>query len=301
MESWSSSYTSSEDSGGNIYRHVSLAVINAFYNLAENIEGEAQKNDLLIRLLELFVQLGLEGKRISEKISSTAVKASSNAGNLGVLIPIIAALMRRMSFIADPRPRLHKLFRDFWSYCVVMGFTVECSGLWPQTWYDGACTIAENSPVLIFTDNLRLLVKGSAISSDSVNPTDLQELRNSLLSQLGHPAEVVALVNKMEFAQCVYLLAVLRLETLRSVYSENSTAVHLIFGYLREKQAWHFFNFFFFSNNFLQSYSYFSRSIRKDKSGIWTCMIAIALQVFKQYVRSAEQRRGDCRLKADLE
>ncbi|KRY56522.1 Phosphatidylinositol 4-kinase alpha [Trichinella britovi] len=243
MESWSSSYTSSEDSGGNIYRHVSLAVINAFYNLAENIEGEAQKNDLLIRLLELFVQLGLEGKRISEKISSTAVKASSNAGNLGVLIPIIAALMRRMSFIADPRPRLHKLFRDFWSYCVVMGFTVECSGLWPQTWYDGACTIAENSPVLIFTDNLRLLVKGSAISSDSVNPTDLQELRNSLLSQLGHPAEVVALVNKMEFAQ----------------------------------------------------------SIRKDKSGIWTCMIAIALQVFKQYVRSAEQRRGDCRLKADLE
>ncbi|KAL1244187.1 Phosphatidylinositol 4-kinase alpha [Trichinella spiralis] len=277
MESWSSSYTSSEDSGGNIYRHVSLAVINAFYNLAENIEGEAQKNDLLIRLLELFVQLGLEGKRISEKISSTAVKASSNAGNLGVLIPIIAALMRRMSFIADPRPRLHKLFRDFWSYCVVMGFTVEGSGLWPQTWYDGACTIAENSPVLIFTDNLRLLVKGSAISSDSVNPTDLQELRNSLLSQLGHPAEVVALVNKMEFAQCVYLLAVLRLETLRSVYSENSTAVHLIFGYLREK------------------------SIRKDKSGIWTCMIAIALQVFKQYVRSAEQRRGDCRLKADLE
>ncbi|KRX39029.1 Phosphatidylinositol 4-kinase alpha [Trichinella murrelli] len=304
MESWSSSYTSSEDSGGNIYRHVSLAVINAFYNLAENIEGEAQKNDLLIRLLELFVQLGLEGKRISEKISSTAVKASSNAGNLGVLIPIIAALMRRMSFIADPRPRLHKLFRDFWSYCVVMGFTVECSGLWPQTWYDGACTIAENSPVLIFTDNLRLLVKGSAISSDSVNPTDLQELRNSLLSQLGHPAEVVALVNKMEFAQCVYLLAVLRLETLRSVYSENSTAVHLIFGYLREKQAWHFFissflfQIIFF---FLQSYSYFSRSIRKDKSGIWTCMIAIALQVFKQYVRSAEQRRGDCRLKADLE
>ncbi|KRZ02622.1 Phosphatidylinositol 4-kinase alpha [Trichinella zimbabwensis] len=247
LESWSSSYTSSEDSGGNIYRHVSLAVINAFYNLAENIEGEAQKNDLLIRLLELFVQLGLEGKRISEKISSTAVKASSNAGNLGVLIPIIAALMRRMPFIADPRPRLHKLFRDFWSYCVVMGFTVEGSGLWPQTWYDGACTIAENSPVLIFTDNLRLLVKGSAISSDSVNPTDLQELRNSLLSQLGHPAEVVALVNKMEFAQCVYL------------------------------------------------------SIRKDKSGIWTCMIAIALQVFKEYVRSAEERRGDCRLKADLE
>ncbi|KRZ50610.1 Phosphatidylinositol 4-kinase alpha [Trichinella nativa] len=300
MESWSSSYTSSEDSGGNIYRHVSLAVINAFYNLAENIEGEAQKNDLLIRLLELFVQLGLEGKRISEKISSTAVKASSNAGNLGVLIPIIAALMRRMSFIADPRPRLHKLFRDFWSYCVVMGFTVECSGLWPQTWYDGACTIAENSPVLIFTDNLRLLVKGSAISSDSVNPTDLQELRNSLLSQLGHPAEVVALVNKMEFAQCPFCVWKLCVLSIRKIPQQCISFLAIC---ERSKLGIFFISSFLFQIIFffLQSYSYFSRSIRKDKSGIWTCMIAIALQVFKQYVRSAEQRRGDCRLKADLE
>ena len=44
-------------------------MINAFANIAANVADEEKQQDLLLRLLELFVQMGLEAKRISEKHS----------------------------------------------------------------------------------------------------------------------------------------------------------------------------------------------------------------------------------------
>jgi len=54
---------------------------------------------------------------------------STGAGNLGVLIPKIAALVRRMKPIENPTTRLRNLFRAFWFYCTVLGFDVAYSGL----------------------------------------------------------------------------------------------------------------------------------------------------------------------------
>ena len=44
-------------------------MINAFANIAANVADEEKQQDLLLRLLELFVQMGLEAKRVSEKHS----------------------------------------------------------------------------------------------------------------------------------------------------------------------------------------------------------------------------------------
>ncbi|KAK2556707.1 Phosphatidylinositol 4-kinase alpha [Acropora cervicornis] len=189
------------------YRHCGLAVINAFSNVAANLQGETKLQDYLVRLLELFVQLGLESKRVSEKAHVT-FKASSSAGNLGVLIPVLSIVMQRLPVITEPKPRLHKLFRDFWLYCVVMGFGVEGSGLWPHEWYDGVCQIASKSPLLLGTGHLRSeLMYNSALRNDSVNP--------------------------LNFGQCTYLLSVYRLESLR--VSSDPGKFYSIFDYLEDR------------------------------------------------------------------
>ncbi|KAK9874265.1 hypothetical protein WA026_002618 [Henosepilachna vigintioctopunctata] len=245
------------------YRHVSRPVINALANIAANIQGEQQMNELLGRLLELFVQLGLEGKRASEK-SPGALKASSSAGNLGVLIPVIAVLLRRLPPIRHPKPRIHKLFRDFWLYCVIMGFTASESGLWPAEWYEGVKEIAVKSPALISPTSsrseMRELQYTSAVRNDSVSVTELQELRNQILDLLKHPADVVAIVHKLSFAQCTFLLSVYWLETLRVQHSEEPSLVTIITDYLSDS------------------------ALQKDKAGMWNCVSSVSERVFEKFL-----------------
>lgn len=260
------------------YAHVSLAVDTALAKMAENTRSDEDKDTLLYRLLELFVQLGLEGRKAGERITKAVIKLSTGAGNLGVLIPKIAALLRRMGAITSPPTKLRNLFRDFWFYCTVLGFDVAYSGLWPEEWYEAVCVIASKSPVLIPQESLRAeLVANAAIKNDAVTLMELQEIRNTIVSEIQPSADVIALVNKMEFAQCIYLLSVFRMERMRVLHSTQTEAVHSIFKYLEE------------------------RSIRKDKSAMWTCLLSAATVIFSEYLKAAKNQTLEGALERRLE
>ncbi|KAH1001445.1 hypothetical protein HUJ04_005466 [Dendroctonus ponderosae] len=232
-------------------------------------------------LLEMFVQLGLEGKRASDK-SPGALKASSSAGNLGVLIPVIAVLLRRLPPIRNPEPRIHKMFRDFWLYCVIMGFTASDSGLWPAEWYEGVKEIAAKSPALVSPTSsrseMRELQYTSAVKNDSVSITELQELKNQILDRLRHPADVTAIVNnKLTFAQCTFLLSVYWVEILRVQHSGEPSLVPIISDYLSDS------------------------ALQKDKAGLWNCVAAVSDRVFEKFLEVMSNKPKNEAREADLE
>ncbi|VDN02816.1 unnamed protein product [Thelazia callipaeda] len=278
IESSSRAYsTEATESTEHRYAYLSLAVDNAMASIADNVNNDDDKMTLLYRFLELFVQLGHEGRKAGEKLAKV-MKLSTGAGNLGVLIPKIASLLHRSATIHNPPVRLRNLFRDFWFYCTLLGFNVARIGLWPEEWYEAACEIACKSPVLTPQESLRAeLAANATVKNNDVISAELQEIRATILSEISSAPEIAVVVNKLEFAHCIYLLSVFRMEFMRALHSEEPGAVHSIFQYLEDK------------------------SIRKDKDGIWTCLLTAARTIFSKYLKVTSDRSLDSARERQLE
>eukprot|EP00794_Sanderia_malayensis_P007730 gene7730-8569_t len=239
------------------YRHCSLPVTKALQTIANDLEDTNLQRSFLMHLLEVFVQMGLHARLLSS--DTLHRKASSVAGNLGVLIPIIASHLKKFSLIADPTPREHKLFRDFWLYVVLFGFGVDSSTIWPPEWYEGTCQVASKTPAILIASHLRSeLQYNMALKNDHIAPSELAGIRQSLLDSLGKSQELYPIINKLDFAQSAYLLCVYHLETLR--VTADTKLMQIFFLYLED------------------------RAVQKSKLDIWRCIRHIGENVFNAFL-----------------
>ena len=58
------------------FRHIASTVIKVLEKVADNINGEVEMNDLLVKLLELFCQIGVKIKELMEKLPKNSLKVN---------------------------------------------------------------------------------------------------------------------------------------------------------------------------------------------------------------------------------
>jgi len=258
------------------YQRCSGAVINALGNIAAYVKAGGKDSimyDFLVKILEMFVNIGLEVKKSSDRGSGGGagaggggggLKASNSAGNLGVLIPVIALLLRRMDerVLDNPKPKLKKLFFDFWCYAVVFGFMDNL--FWPQDWYDGVKEVAAKAPKMTFVhgerSEIRILDKNQAI--EGVTGQELQEMKIQLMSNgLDNQPEASKLVQQYTFPIVIYLTSVYWLEHLRINMSTSVSTFNKLFDYLEDK------------------------ALQVDKSGIYRCISVMVTKLFAEFCK----------------
>ncbi|MPC19603.1 Phosphatidylinositol 4-kinase alpha [Portunus trituberculatus] len=107
-----------------------------------------------------------------------------------------------------------------------------------------------------------------AVRDDSVSVSELNELRQQILSLLEHPADLTQVVNKLTFAQCIFVLSVYRVEALR-VRGSPEPNFQPMFEYLLDP------------------------AIQNDKYDMWMCINKVSERVFNIFLEQVSQRSRD--------
>lgn len=75
------------------FSHIFLPVMDALVHVASHLKGKEQQLDFLQRVLQSFIQQGIEGKKASERKEVLySLKASSSSFSLGLLLPVLATV-----------------------------------------------------------------------------------------------------------------------------------------------------------------------------------------------------------------
>ncbi|CAF4695732.1 unnamed protein product, partial [Rotaria sp. Silwood2] len=190
----------------------------------------------------------------------------NTAGSLGVLIPVIAVVMRRISVIVEPSERVFRLFQHFWFYCVLFGFADSERGLWPSEWHDCVRLIATKSPTLVVQNGPYVPLKSAMpLKPEQIAKEDNTELKSQLNNIFSAYPSAKPFIDRFGFEQSAYTLSVYYLETFRVCHSLVPSAFQCIFSYLEDP------------------------GLLKDKYGLWTLMKAVGRKSFEIYVNEMKK------------
>ncbi|CAF3028596.1 unnamed protein product [Rotaria sp. Silwood2] len=156
---------------------------------------------------------------------------------LGVLIPVIAVVMRRISVIVEPSERVFRLFQHFWFYCVLFGFADSESGLWTPEWHDCVRLIATKSPTLVVQNGPYVPLKSAMpLKPEQIAKEDNTELKSQLNNIFSAYPSAKPFIDRFGFEQSAYTLSVYYLETFRVCHSLVPSAFQCIFSYLEDPE-----------------------------------------------------------------
>ncbi|KAG0096965.1 phosphatidylinositol-4- kinase [Podila epicladia] len=169
-------------------------------------------------LLKLFVEKGVQIQLTVQANKKSQNKINSLSAGLGLLLPVLGALLSHDDFQPHIRPSKEdtKLFRDAWFHCVLFEFVNDSP--WYREWSDSMLLIARKTPAFVSGDlGTNAYLEGD-LEYNSVLPRGLLDdqkasMRATLASYL--PAQTYD-IKSLSSAKVVFLLSVYHVETMRS-------------------------------------------------------------------------------------
>ncbi|OZJ03933.1 hypothetical protein BZG36_03611 [Bifiguratus adelaidae] len=194
---------------------ISSTVANCQLRLAQRVRDRPEIELLYLHnLLNLFVEKGNSIQRVIAK--NGKVQLNSMAAELGLLLPVLKALLLHPSFNPhlDANEETVSLYRNTWFHCILYGFVTE--SMWYREWQESIGILASKTPPLVLESAVNYMdsdLEYNSVLRRGFSDQDLLTMRNTLSNLLPTHAKEIYYFT---FPQIVFLLAVYYIETMRS-------------------------------------------------------------------------------------